>query len=306
VKRLILAVLAAISLLFSLLPAASASAQAPAPGSTTPWNDLRHQFDYPRSRIQITELNATARAGAVVHDITYQARGQQPVSAYLVTPTTRGHHPAAMFLHWLDTPADSNRGEFLDEAVALAAGPRHVISLLPQLTFPFAVSPTGDLRDRQSIIDQVIQLRRGLDLLDARHDVTRTRVAVIGHDYGAMYGTLIAAVDRDRVHANVIMAADASWANWFVEFFLDLPADEVGPYTATLASLDPDIFIRHAPNRVLLQYATQDFFIPLTVAYAMHHAAPPNAVFRTYVADHSLDVPTARTDRDTFLTDALR
>lgn len=303
-KRLILALVAALSLLSGLVLAPAAAASAP--GVTWSWNDLRHQFDYQRGRIQITELSATARCGAVVHDISYRARGQQPVNAYLVTPTARGQHPAAMFLHWLDTAADSNRGEFLDEAVALANGPRHIVSLLPQLTYPFDVLPTGDIRDRQSIVDQVVQLRRGLDLLDARHDVARARVAVVGHDYGAMYGTLLAAVDRDRVHANVIMAADATWANWFLKFFLDLPADQVGPYTATLTSLDPDIFIRHAPNRVLLQYATQDFFIPLTVADAMHHAAPPTSTFRTYDADHSLNVPAARADRHTFLTNALQ
>lgn len=296
-KRLILAAITALS----LLPAVPASATA----SNSPWTDLRHQFAYQRGRIQTTELADVVRDGAVVHDITYRAPGQQPVSAYLVTPTTSGRHPAAMFLHWLDTAADSNRGEFLDEAVALAAGPRHMISLLPQLTFPIDLFPIGDVRDRQSIVEQVIQLRRGLDLLDSRHDVAPNQVAVIGHDYGAMYGTLIAAVDRDRVHANVIMAADATWANWFIEFFLDLPADQVAPYTATLAGLDPDLFVRHAPKRVLLQYATQDFFIPLTVAQEMHDAAPASAVFHIYDTDHSLDVPSARSDRDAFLIRAL-
>lgn len=299
-KRTIAVMVAALTS-FILIPGVSASAS-----TGTPWRELRHQFDYQRTAIQVTEVGRMSRAGVAVHDITYRAVGQQPVSAYLVTPTRGGRHPAALFLHWLDSAADSNRGEFLDEAVALAAGPQHVISLLPQLVFPFDFGPVGDVRDRRSITDQVVQLRRGLDLLDARHDVQRNRVAVVGHDYGAMYGMLVAAVDRDRVHADVVMAADSTWANWFVTFFLDLPADRVAPYTATLASLDPIQFIGHAPRHLLLQYATDDFFIPLSVAESMRDAARPTATLNTYPTDHALDVATATRDRDAFLAQVLR
>jgi pimeloyl-ACP methyl ester carboxylesterase len=241
----------------------------------------------------------------VVEDVTYRAPGQDPVSAYLVLPTKAGRHPAAMFLHWLDTAADSNRGEFLDEAVALASGTDPVESLLPQLTFPFDYGPVGDVRDRDSVVKQVVQLRRGLDLLDARPDVDLGRVAVVGHDYGAMYASLLSAVDRTRLRSTVVMAADATMANWFVEFFLDLPADQVPAYTALLSTVDPVAFIGHAPRRLLLQYATDDFFIPIEVAHQMRDAAGPTATFRTYATDHSLDIPAAQRDRDRFLRATL-
>jgi hypothetical protein len=104
----------------------------------------------------------------------------------------------------------------------------------------------------------------------------------------------------------VIMAADATWANWFVLYFLDLPADQVAPYTATLSNLDPIRYLLHAPARILLQYAADDFFIPISVADAMHAAAPPTSSYRTYETDHSLQIPAARHDRDRFLTRALR
>jgi len=240
-----------------------------------------------------------------VEDITYRAPGQDPVSAYLVVPRQGGRHPAAMFLHWLDTAADSNRAEFLAEAVSLASGPHPVESLLPQLTFPFDFGPVGDVRDRDSVVKQVLQLRRGLDLLDARSDVDRSRVAVVGHDYGAMYATLLSAVDRSRVHATVVMAADATWVDWFVNFFIDVPPDQLPAYTALLSTVDPVAFVGHTPGRLLLQYARDDFFIPLSVAHQMRDAAGPNAVFRTYASDHSLDVPAAQRDRDRFLRRTL-
>jgi pimeloyl-ACP methyl ester carboxylesterase len=291
-------------------------------GATTSWADLRHQFDYRRTQISVTEISAREVSGAVVHDITYWAPGQDPVSAYLVTPTRPASqardaprrpevqaprkHAAALFLHWLAETPDANRSEFLDEAIGLAAGRDHVVSLLPQLVFPFDYGPVGDVRDRDSIVKQVVQLRRGLDLLDGRPDVDAGRVAVVGHDYGGMYAALIAAIDRNRVTSAVIMAADATWANWFVLYFLDLQPDQVQPYTNLLTSLDPVVFLPHAPADVLLQYASDDFFIPLSVAQQMRSAAPSTATFVTYAVDHSLHTPPARHQRDRFLTRTLR
>jgi pimeloyl-ACP methyl ester carboxylesterase len=270
------------------------------------WAQLRHQFDYQRGPIRVTELGQTRQGNAIVHDITYRAAGQDPVSAYLVVPTKAGVHPAALFLHWLAEADNSNRSEFLPEAVSLASGAHPVVSLLPQLTFPFDYGPVGDVRDRDSVIKQVIQLRRGLDLLDARSDVNADRVAVVGHDYGGMYASILAGIDRSRIRSAVVMAADATMANWFVEFFLDLPADQVAPYTAMLSTVDPVAFIGHGPSRLLLQYSRDDFFIPLTVARAMHGAAGPDAVLRTYDVDHSLDTPAVQRDRDSFVRRTLQ
>lgn len=269
------------------------------------WQDMRHQFDYRRGPIHVIDNGVTMQGGAAVHDITYRAAGQDPVTAYLVTPVQRGRHPAALFLHWLDTPEESTRAEFLAEAESLAAGPDHVVSLLPQLTFPFDYFPVGDVRDKDAIIKQVIQLRRGLDLLDMRHDVDRGRVAVVGHDYGGMYASLLSAVDRNRVHATVIMAADSTMSNWFVKFFLDLPDDQVGPYTDMLKSVDPINYIGHEPRRLLLQYATDDFYIPIDVAQSMRDAARHGVLYRTYDTDHSLRTPQSQTDRDAFLHASL-
>jgi pimeloyl-ACP methyl ester carboxylesterase len=283
------------------------TAAAAAPGATArpvTFAHLRHQFDYQRGPIHVTDHGVTSGHGFRVHDITYRAAGQDPVSAYLVLPREGSHvqrHPAALFLHWLDTPEESTRGEFLDEAESLAAGPDHVVSLLPQLTFPFAYGPVGDVRDRDSIIKQVVQLRRGLDLLDARDDVSTHRVAVVGHDYGAMYASLLSAVDRSRVRSEVIMAADATMSHWFVKYFLALPDDQVAPYKRMLRAVDPIHYIGHGADRLLLQYATNDFYIPMSVAQRMHTRAGAGAHFRTYDIDHSLRTPAAQTDRDAFL-----
>lgn len=298
-RRTAAALIAVGTLAIVPLGAGDATAAPPA------WTQLQHQFDYVPQPIDVTTLHTTQVTGAVVRSISYSAAGHDPVLAYLVTPMSAGPHPAAMFLHWLDGAADSNRGEFLREAVSLAEGPGHAVSLLPQLKFPFAYGPVGDVRDRDSVIKQVIQLRRGLDLLDSRKDVDPSRVAVVGHDYGAMYATMLAAVDRSRVRALVVMAADATMSNWFVTFFLDLPADRVGPYRRMLSSVDPIHYLGHGPQRMLLQYATDDVYIPHAVAQRMRDAAGPTATFLEYDTDHELHVPAAQADRDAFVWRAL-
>ena len=216
-----------------------------------------------------------------------------------------GPHPAAIFLHWLDGAADSNRGEFLREAISLAEGPGHAVSLLPQLTFPFYYGPVGDVRDRDSVIKQVVQLRRGLDLLDARGDVDPSRIAVVGHDYGAMYGSMLAAVDRSRVHALVLMAADATMANWFVTYFLDLPPEQVGPYTRMLSTVDPVRYLGHEPARCCCSTRPTTSTSRTPVASRMHVRPVRRRPTWTYDTDHQFALPQAQTDRDAFIWRAL-
>lgn len=295
----------AIALVALLVPALAPAVAARAETAPMTWPAMRHQFDYQTEPISVSTISTRRVTGAVIRSIRYRASGHEPVVAYLVVPNATGPHPAAMFLHWLDGAADSNRGEFLREAVSLAEGPGHVLSLLPQLTFPFAYGPVGDVRDRDSVVKQVVQLRRGLDLLDARSDVDPSRVAVIGHDYGAMYGSIVSAVDRSRVRADVLLAADATMANWFVTYFLELPPEQVAPYRHMLSSVDPIKYLPHDPHRLLLQYATDDVYIPHAVAQRMRTAAGPAATFLTYDTDHALQVPAAQTDRDAFLWRAL-
>lgn len=265
------------------------------------------QFDYERQQINIVEHGSDRRGASTVYDITYQAPGQRGVDAYLVVPSGRaqGQLAAAMFMHWLGD-ANADRGQFLEEAVVLAGNGAGLVSLLPQLDFPFTHKPLGELRDKTSVIEQVLQLRRGLDLLTAREDVDNERLALVGHDYGGMYATLLGAVDRDRVHCEVIIAADATFGNWFEEFFLDLPQDEVAGYHAVFDSVDPIHYIAHGPQGGhLLQYATQDFFIPGNVAVAMLSAASSPAEQLTYDVDHELNLPDVVRDRDAFLARSL-
>jgi cephalosporin-C deacetylase-like acetyl esterase len=87
--------------------------------------------------------------------------------------------------------------------------------------------------DRAMYIRQVIELRRALDLLASRPEVDATRLALVGHDYGAMHGIIAAAFDS-RVRTGVFIAAAPSFHDW--AFYLQKPAD-MDAYLRELAPL---------------------------------------------------------------------
>jgi pimeloyl-ACP methyl ester carboxylesterase len=208
-----------------------------------------------------------------------------------------------MFLHWLGE-SHADRGQFLEEAVRFAGEQPGRVSLLPQLEFPFAQRPVGDARDKDSVIKQVIQLRRGLDLLQQRPDVLRGNVVLVGHDYGGMYAALVGAVDRPRIRQQVVIAADATFDNWFVRFFLDLPDDALPGYAAMMESVDPIHYLARGPRGgTLLQYATRDFYVSEEVADLIADTSRPRARRKSYDSNHEIALPEAGADRAALLAE---
>ena len=59
-------------------------------------------------------------------------------------------------------------------------------SLLPPQFLPWKEAVTGDAAaDRKLVVEQVVQLRRALDVL-AEEGADGLRTGFVGHDYGAM------------------------------------------------------------------------------------------------------------------------
>lgn len=240
--------------------------------------------------------------GVTTRDITYASSNGSLVSAWLVMPSGSGPFAAVLFLHWLGQ-VNSNRNEFLSEATALAK--RGVVSLLPTRLFPGVVEPTDWRTDRQSIADQTIELRRGLDVLLAQPGVDPNQLAFVGHDYGAMDGAVLAAVDH-RLKAVVLMTPDATWANWFFGYFSLSPSDQP-EYSQAMKEFDPVALLPDVVSKPLfLQFAEVDRFVSADVAGQLT-AAAAGAKTTTYSgATHDLqNDATATTDREAWLAQQL-
>ncbi len=266
-------------------------------------------LDYdPAVPLDLREIRIEERDGARIQDVTFASPGGA-VSAYIVepTPVVSTHAPATgpnragiVFFHWLEYGAPtSNRTEFLPDAVTLAehagrggADGNGVVSVLIQGAFPWTDPPADLAHDRAAVVAEVLKVRRAIDLLLARGDVDPGRIAVVGHDYGAMYAILLAGVDPRPV-AFVLMAATPRHADWNIPFWLESAGlDDAGQaaYRAGMAPLDPISAVGSAaPASLLFQFARTDFYIPESVALSFYAAASEPKRLELFDAEHPLN-----------------
>jgi fermentation-respiration switch protein FrsA (DUF1100 family) len=197
--------------------------------------------------------------------------------------------PAVLFVHWYGSPPpQSDRRQFLEEALDLAQF--GVTSLLIDTPWsdPKWFATRNPAEDMPFSVAQIKELRRALDVLTARDGVDPRRVAFVGHDFGAMYGAVLASCDR-RIAAYVLMAGTKSFSDWFL-LGSKLEGDARAAVVRELAVLDPS---RHAgaiaPSPVLFQFARKDEYVPEAGAEAFFAGARDPKERRWYDCDHALN-----------------
>ena len=260
-------------------------------------------FDYDRTTpLDIRELGQETRDRAVVHDVTFIGV-KDPIKAYLVTPAAGpGPFAGILYVHWLGDPRTTNRTEFLNEAVALAGS--GVVSLLVDTMWakPNWYEDRVPEEDFAHSVRQVIELRRAMDLLLSRPGVDPQRIALVGHDYGAMHGIVMGGVDR-RAKTYVLMAGTPHFIDWAL--YVRQPQD-LASFRQQLAAIDPVNFAAQvAPASVFFQFADHDKYVPPVAAAAFYAAAAPLKHMATYAAGHDLHTPEIAADRVAWLMRAL-
>ena len=275
----------------------SASPEKKAPGARL--------FEYDRNvAVRLADDTARTIDGIVVRDAHFASCSPQhgPVKCYLVRPAAEGSYAGILFFHWLGRPR-GDREEFLDEAIELAR--RGVVSLLVQGYFPWIEDPVNGLTDRQQVIDQTIDTRRALDLLLRESGVDSQRIAYVGHDYGAMFGAIMAGLES-RVKAYVFVAGMGNFADWSLKYWPATATAGEKAYRDALEPVDPIHFVPHAaPAALLFQFANQDKYITKEVAQAFSDAASSPKTVRWYESKHDMFLPEAARDRHEWLAEHL-
>ena len=276
--------------------------------------DLLLHFDYDRKApLDIEEIGVEHRGAVTIHDISYASPKGGRVPAYLVVPEGKRPFAAVIWGHWyMQGSAFLNRKEFLDEAVALA--PAGVVSLLPDgpIARPGYKEDNSDLNEK-AITDRVqaiVDMRRGADLLLARSDVDRRRLAYVGHSYNAETGAFLSGIDR-RFKAFVLMAGTMSDEVTLKAKEIQDYRQKVGPekfdaFIAKYSWLDQGKYVSHAaPSVVFLQYASREQFLTpeRDKEYAAVVSEPKR--YKLYDAPHALNAE-ARRDRIAFLVEQLQ
>ncbi len=215
-----------------------------------------------------------------------------------VEPTGGAAKAGVLWLHWFaPQEGGDDKTQFRAEAESLAG--EGIASALPQLTFPWKSDPTGSAADAQAIAGQLADLSDAVEWLAGQSD----RLAMVGHDFGAMYAALLMARDPRWV-SGVFIAPANRWADWFVRFWkIDEDRFEYG---RAMRHLDPvEVVGSIAPRPLLMQFAENDYFIAGMDAAELYLAAGETSRLERYDADHAMHNDAARGDRRAFLLETL-
>ena len=267
-------------------------------------------FDYRKTGMALQIASDTVTDGVRTVDLSFADvpdidGSSHRTAAYRVLPAGgTSRHAAILFVHWLDDSPDANRTQFLAQAKELA--PLGVESFLIETMWsdPKWFEGRKPAEDLANSVLQVKRLRRALDVLLTSRDIDRSRVAYVGHDFGAMFGAVLAGNDR-RVHAWALQAGTTSFSDWY----LFAPKQESAAreaFVAKLSALDPVRFIgRAAPAPVLLQFGRTDRYVSVAKAQSFFDAAAEPKTLRWYDAGHALNAD-AISDRMQWLRTQLK
>jgi dienelactone hydrolase len=262
--------------------------------------------EYDRTRpFDVKTTGKELREGIEVRDITFAGVSGARTPAYLVSPPPGSARAGVLFVHWYEPESpDSNRTQFLPEAVQLAK--LGVTSLLAATMWSepkwFPSRKRAD--DVENSIAQLKELRRALDLLLSRPGVDPKRVAYVGHDFGAMFGAVLAGVDR-RPCAYALLAGTSTFSHWYL-YGPKMPEPDRTQFVEGLKAIDPVTHIgKAAPAPVLLQFGTADKHVPKQRADEFYAAAGEPKKILWYEAGHGLNEQ-ARKDRTAWLIEQLK
>jgi hypothetical protein len=272
--------------------------------------------------LDLRHVGVQERGSVKIYDVTYASptddRGRAvgpnggTVSAYLVVPAGKGPFPAVIYGHWCMPGSEKkNRTEFLEEAVLLAQS--SVMSLLPDHVSvrpgfvedqdPFSENPVA------ATVQQVVNLRRGADLLLSRADVDAKRIAYVGHSCDANAGGFLSGIDR-RFRTFVLMAGDLSdevdkKSKGFQEYRRKVGPAKLDAFMKEHAWLDAGKYVSNAaPATMFLQFASDEPFLDEEMEKGYFEVVSQPKKMKIYKAQHALS-PEATRDRIAFLAEQL-
>ena len=237
------------------------------------------------------------KAGRIlIQDIYLSSPVGSRTRAFLIKPSKPSAEGGgvAFFLHWLGGPPANDRAEFFEDAMLLAE--HNVTSLL--VDAPWADPEWFPGRKLDEDLADVTQYAAQLQAY-FRYLMTQatpsSRVAFIGHDFGAMYGALLMQREPAIRHA-VVMAAVGDFGDWFVLGRKLTQGDSI-QYRQRMAAVAPSRYLRCTGKvDVLYQFAENDRFVSRAQAAVLIDHAPAEKTVLWYPGGHELQ-DASRKDR---------
>ena len=224
--------------------------------------------------------------------------------AELFRPAREGSFAAILYSHWYEPESgNSNRSQFVEEAKEMSRAGAVCLLIETLWSDPDFFMKRTQNDDAQNSIEEVVNTRRAIDILMSQPNVDSSRFAIVGHDFGGMYGALTGSLDQRPTHY-VVMAATPRFSDWY----LYAPRVEGGAREAfirQMSEIDPITYVWClSPAPVFFQFATDDPHIPEDRAEEFFSAATDPKVMKWYAAGHALNAD-ATIDRKAWLKENL-
>lgn len=224
--------------------------------------------------------------------------------AELIRPEGDGSFAAILYVHWYEPEAhNSNRSQFVVEAKEMArAGAVCLLIETLWSDLDFFLKRTQE-DDMHNSIQEVVNIRRAMDLLLFQPGVDTNRLAYVGHDFGGMYGVLAGSLDQRPRHY-VVMAATPRFPDWYL-YLPKLEGEKREAFINQMAKIDPITHIPSlSPASVLFQFGIDDPHVPKERADEFFAAANEPREVMWYEAGHGLN-ENAADDRKKWLSGKL-
>ncbi len=254
-----------------------------------------------QSALDLKEHERQDRDGVSIYDISYASPRGGCVSALLLVPARDTLHAGLLFMH----PSGADRYAFLEEANVFCQG--GAVALL--IDAPHARPPQQPFlsftaRDHDDLIQAVVDLQRGVDLLIVQPNIDASRIGYVGFSYGATVGAMLAGVEK-RIKAYILWGGGARLTNFLRGRGKAIPKAKLEAYLEMMTALDSIYHVSHAaPSALFFQNGRSDKNVAEHEALALHQAATDPKRIAWYNAGHALNGEACR-DRYDWLGEQL-
>lgn len=211
-------------------------------------------------------------------------------------------HAAILYIHWYEPESpDSNRSQFVEEAKEMARGGATCLLVETLWSDPDFFLKRTQAEDMQNSVEEVVNTRRAIDLLLSQPNIDPKRFALVGHDFGGMYGVLAGSVDSRPTHY-VVMAATPRFPDWYL-YRPKMEGEAREAFIRQFSELDPITHIANlSPAPVFFQFGMDDPHVPKERAESFFEAARAQKEMKWYESGHGLNA-NATSDRRLWLKD---
>ena len=256
-------------------------------------DDLRRYYNYdPSEDLNYRVIKTIDTTRATIYNIQYTGGNNMMVTAWLIIPKNNlRKYPAVIFLHGMG----QDKNAFLANAIGLAG--KSFASLLiddpPALPVSQKINYQNYSEPLKELLvhrQSVINIRRGIDLLEQHPKIDGDRIAFTGIEYGAWTGAIVAGVEF-RILTYILINCPTQPSSELrisndpkiVKKRNSITSEQLNQYEATTKKLDPENYLPyHRNSTILFQISYEDSIIVVNTHNTLFNTVSEPKTIITY------------------------